>query len=309
MTEPQGRDHLVERAARRLQSISPGLSGLLAEPGEQLPAGVPSIPEPVQAPSRPTPVPPIPEPAPRDTTQTAGPEIDLPSLQRAGLALGDPGRSRIMEEFRLIQGRVLRAVQANYDAGAKGANMVLITSAKPKEGKTFSSLHLADSIARHGGRQALLVDLDAEQSALSHLLGLQDRPGFWELPRSAGYAPKDLVVNTCISNLSVLPAGKSRDSHTSQNGAKGLLQALEMLSHSYANRILVLDAPPCLSTSDPSILASAIAQTVLVVQAEYTQQRELEASLELLQACPTVLLMLNKVKLYQSYTFGAYVDN
>ena len=44
----------------------------------------------------------------------------------------------------------------------------------------------------------------------------------------------------------------------------------------------------------------------MVVEAERTQRSELDASLELIAACPNITLVLNKVRLTTSHTFGAY---
>jgi receptor protein-tyrosine kinase len=43
-----------------------------------------------------------------------------------------------------------------------------------------------------------------------------------------------------------------------------------------------------------------------VVEAERTQRSEVLAALDLIKACPTITLMLNKIRVTTSYTFGAY---
>jgi receptor protein-tyrosine kinase len=70
--------------------------------------------------------------------------------------------------------------------------------------------------------------------------------------------------------------------------------------------LLILDAAPCLSTSDPAALAPLVGQVLFVVEAERTQRDEVEAALDLIQACPLIMLLLNKVQTSTRYTFGAY---
>ena len=69
---------------------------------------------------------------------------------------------------------------------------------------------------------------------------------------------------------------------------------------------MILDAAPCLSTSDPAALAPVVGQILFVVEAERTQRDEVEAALDLIQACPLIMLLLNKVQMSTRYTFGAY---
>jgi receptor protein-tyrosine kinase len=69
---------------------------------------------------------------------------------------------------------------------------------------------------------------------------------------------------------------------------------------------LILDAPPCLSTSDPAVLSQVVGQILFVVEADRTQRDEIEASLDLIQACPTITMVLNKQQISSRYTFGAY---
>ncbi len=81
------------------------------------------------------------------------------------------------------------------------------------------------------------------------------------------------------------------------------------LGRRYADRIVILDAAPCLSSSDPSTLAPIVGQILIVVEAERTQRAELEAALDLIQACPAISLLLNKVQVTTSHTFGAYASS
>ena len=53
-------------------------------------------------------------------------------------------------------------------------------------------------------------------------------------------------------------------------------------------------------------MAPLVGQIVMVVEAERTQRSEVLAALDLIKACPTITLMLNKIRVTTSYTFGAY---
>jgi receptor protein-tyrosine kinase len=236
--------------------------------------------------------------------------LDLVTLERAGMVVGRKARTRISEEFRVTVGQILRAVRGSYTPGRGAGNLVMITSARPGEGKSFSSLNIAGSIAQHTQREVLLVDIDAKQNALSDQLGIGDRPGLIDLALTPNLRIEDTIVRTIIPNLSFMPVGVRRVDSL-EGGAEGtvarpITALIERLGRRFANHIVLLDAPPCLSTSDPSTIAPFVGQVVMVVEAERTQRSEVLAALDLIKACPTITLMLNKIRVTTSYTFGAY---
>ena len=241
------------------------------------------------------------------------PVLDLPTLQRAGLVLTG-SRSRIAEEFRIAVTRALRALRGSRAGRAGAANLLMVTSARPNEGKSFSSLNIAASIAQNGLADVLLIDLDAKPRSLSALLGLGGRDGLLDLATGWGNpsttantlrSPEPLIARTAIEGLWVLPIGARKP------GAEGAITravstTLERISRRFPRHVIVLDTAPCLSTSDPSTLAALVDEVMLVVEAERTQRSEVEASLDLLKAASNITLMLNKTRLTQRHSFGAY---
>jgi len=95
------------------------------------------------------------------------PPLDMASLEKAGMVVGHKVRTRISEEFRITVGHILRSMHSNYSPGRGAPNVLMVTSARPGEGKSFSSLNLAGSIAQHTQREVLLVDVDAKQRSIS----------------------------------------------------------------------------------------------------------------------------------------------
>ncbi len=232
--------------------------------------------------------------------------LDMASLERAGLVVGHKVRTRISEEFRITVGHVLRTMHANYSPGRGAPNVLMVTSARPGEGKSFSSLNLAGSIAQHTQREVLLVDVDAKQRSLSAELGLADRPGLLDLSTNSALRIEDVIVRTAIPHLSVITIGSGHTIGSEISPTRPVSTLVERIARRYPNAVVLLDAPPCLSTSDPATLAPFVGQIVLVVEAERTQRNEVIASLDLIKSCPSITLMLNKIRLTTSYTFGAY---
>ena len=231
--------------------------------------------------------------------------IDAVSLERAGMVDWSRTRTRISEEFRLVQRQIIRSA---FGPGAEPgfSNLLMVTSARPGEGKSFMSTNLAGSIARQGDHHVLLVDADSKRDSICYSLGLAQARGLLDLAANPKLDPAPLIVKTPIERLSILPVGRERERSAELFSTKEMTRLIQSLGRRYADRLLILDAPPCLSTSDPAVLAQVVGQILFVVEADRTQRDEIEASLDLIQACPTITMVLNKQQISSRYTFGAY---
>jgi len=231
--------------------------------------------------------------------------VDAVALERAGMVDWSRTRTRISEEFRLVQRQILRSA---FGPGAEPgfSNLLLVTSARPGEGKSFMSTNLAGSIARQGDHHVLLMDADSKRDSICYSLGLAQSRGLLDLAANPKLDPAPMIVKTPIERLSILPIGRERERSAELFSTKEMSRLIQSLGRRYADRLLILDAPPCLSTSDPAVLSQVVGQIMFVVEAERTQRDEIEASLDLIQACPTITLVLNKQQISSRYTFGAY---
>jgi receptor protein-tyrosine kinase len=271
------------------------------QPGQ---ATAPGRPEDFSLPvSRPNPLAGLADPA---AGMLQGPaSVDAVSLERAGMVDWSRTRTRISEEFRLVQRQIIRSA---FGPGAEPgfSNLLLVTSARPGEGKSFMATNLSGSIARQGDHHVLLVDADSKRDSICYSLGLAQSRGLLDLAANPKLDPAPLIVKTPIERLSILPVGRERERSAELFSTKEMTRLIQSLGRRYADRLLILDAPPCLSTSDPAVLAQVVGQILFVVEADRTQRDEIEASLDLIQACPTITMVLNKQQISSRYTFGAY---
>jgi receptor protein-tyrosine kinase len=228
--------------------------------------------------------------------------IDRGRLARAGVAMPSSERSRIVEEYRIIKRGVLRNAAADDGRG----RLIMITSARPREGKTFTSLNLALSIASEKDMRVLLIDCDVHRRSLVEMLGIDADKGLVDLLTDSGVDIADVLLRTNIATLSVLPSGKGGPQVPELLSSNRMSGLVEEMVRRYPDRFIILDAPPCLATSDPSILAGLVGQIVFVVEANQTQEQEIAAALRLISGCPTIGLVLNKTLGAASDQFGSY---
>ncbi len=121
--------------------------------------------------------------------------------------------------------------------------------------------------------------------------------------------PDEVIVKTGLKNLSILPIGQHAERSPELFASRQATRLIQSLGRRYADRLVILDAPPCLATSEPGVLASVVGQVVMVVEAEKTQREEVEAAMDIVHACPTITLLLNKVQVASRYSFGAYASS
>jgi protein-tyrosine kinase len=218
-------------------------------------------------------------------------------LRRAGL-IDEAGHTR--EEIALVRDQVLRNVEATPSAGGRQARLVMITSSRSGEGKSFVALNLAASIAEGAHRPVILVDAKQGAGSLSTLLGLRAAPGLAQLRGTNGPDPVGLLRRTEVPGLFVLPYGMAGPS-----GAQGsaMAAALLNLAGRLSDHVVVLDTPACLESSIAGLVAAVAGQIALVVEAERTKRPEMEAALDILDACPTLQLLLNRLSLRVSDRF------
>lgn len=279
--------HLIERAAARLRQ-----SAELAPAADPPPVAVLERAGPASATARPAPA--------REAGRPA--LIEMPTLTKAGLIDSGPRGARILEELSIAQNNLLRYSFGETGAtAARSEHLVMITSALSGEGKSFVALNLAAAIAQQAERRVLLIDADTKPSSLGHLLGVSAAAGLLDLA-AEGCALADLIIPTARANLEFLPMG----------GGGGPLSRARMASlvaeigRQDRGRLILLDTAPCLASSDPHTLAPVVGQTVFVIAAGLTQQGEIESALDLVQTCPVVSLLLNKVRSGSGLAFGSY---
>jgi receptor protein-tyrosine kinase len=241
-----------------------------------------------------------------DAQRTALTEpVDLASLGRAGMIDWSHARTRISEEFRLVQRQILH-MAFGPEAQHGFSNLLMVTSARPGEGKSFMAANLAGSIARQGDHQVLLVDADTKLRSIGESMGLGHAAGLLDLAADPTLTAERLILRTPIERLSILPVGRADERSAELFSTKEMTRLIKTLGHRFADRLLILDAPPCLSTSDPAVLSQVVGQILFVVEADRTQRPEVEASLDLIQSCPAITMVLNKQQMSARYTFGAY---
>lgn len=293
--------NIVEKAAEKLKAMRPE----------------PPVPPPVEAVADAvSPAPPL---APTPTLErlqekretAAHPVEDMPlfhvdhmALKRLGyLPSSHDGDGRLKDELRRIKRPLLANVTGNRAKAPAHAERIVVTSAGPGEGKTFTALNLAMSLAREPDFEVVLVDGDIPKSSLTRALGLDDHPGLMDVLVDEKRLPSSVILRTDVPNLLVVPTGKHHPLTAELFGSRRMKDVLEAFGGRNRRRLVLFDSSPLLATSESPVLASYMGQVVVVVAASQTRKQALNASLESLHDAQFVGLVLNMSQLAASETY------
>lgn len=234
-------------------------------------------------------------PAASEASQSGRVNIDLAALEAMGFITPGSPRSQIADEFRVIKRQLLANIAADKTtARVVNANLIMVTSAVPDEGKTFVAINLAISLAMEFDRHVLLVDADVARPSAMRTLGIQQTDGFLDALADPARDLPSILLRTNIDSLSVLPSGTLRPLATEMLASERGSQLLAEMADRYSDRIIVFDAPPLLPSTESRVLARLMGQIVLVVEAGRTSQKTVAQALAAIDSCPVVLPLLNK---------------
>ena len=231
-------------------------------------------------------------------------EIDLPKLAAAGFVMPERPRSTIAEEFRVIKRPLLANVSSNKAPAIRNANLIMVTSALPGEGKSFTALNLAMSIAMERERTVLLVDADVARPSLPKLMGLKEQKGILDILEDRSLQLSDVLLRTNVDKLNLLMAGTAHPHATELLASEAMARLLNEMSQRYADRIIIFDSPPLLMTTEARVLATHMGQIVFVVQAEESLQSAVKEALATIEACPNKSIVLNQARNIDPVVYG-----
>lgn len=223
--------------------------------------------------------------------------IDRDRLAARGMIVPGAPVTGISEEYRIVKREIIRnfAGTANRPVVPRG-HRVLIASANPGEGKTFSAVNLALSLAVEADHDVLLIDADIAKPSVLQTLGLEDGPGLMDALADPLLPLGDCMIQTDIAGLKVMPAGMQHMHDTELLASARTETLLAQLEAGAPGRILILDSPPVLAASPAAVLAGHVGQLIMVVRADETLESALRDAIGLMGACPHIQLLLNGVK-------------
>lgn len=190
-----------------------------------------------------------------------------PSVEPADVLTARSVRAGIIAEIYDTLATVLLSTPSE-----RPSRVLMITSTNPQEGKTVTSINLAVAFARQGKR-TLLIDGDMRVPSIHTSLTLPSSPGLSEvLSGTVQTTDEGVLQGTEVPNLSVLPCGVQPESPYELLDPSRLGPITTQLREQFD--VIVFDTPPVLRTGDALKISTVADQTLFVVEAGRTEQRQ-----------------------------------
>ena len=245
-----------------------------------------------------------PEGAQRGTAKRI--ELDFEALAATGIVSPNAPRSQIADEYRVLKRPLIANALGKGAAPIDKGNLIMITSALSGEGKSFTAINLALSMATEMDNTVMLVDADVARPSVLRMLGLPPAKGFLDVLAEGSVDISEVLLRTNVGKLTLLPSGTKNERATELLASDAMSRLVEDMATRYPDRIIIFDSPPLLLTTESRVLASHMGQIVVVVKAGGTSQDDVKHALSTIESCPVKMMVLNQTRSarFQGYGYG-----
>ena len=244
------------------------------------------------------------KPAEVETRASKSIVLNLETIAASGLLVPHAARNQLADEFRVIKRPLIANAMGRSGSAVPNGNLIMVTSALPGEGKSFTAINLAISIAMELDNTVMLVDADVARPSVLNMLGLPQSAGLLDVLKENSLDISGALLRTNIEKLSILPSGTPHPRATELLASDTMIRLLEDMSSRYSDRIIIFDSPPLLLTTEARVLATHMGQVVIVVNAENTAQAAVKQAITTIDACPVKMMVLNQVRADKADGYG-----
>lgn len=233
--------------------------------------------------------------------------VDRMALRASGYLAEESKDREFADHFRRIKRPLIDKAMAKDATGP--SRVIMVTSALPGDGKTFSSINLALSMSLERDVSVLLVDCDVAKRHVGDITGLENDAGLLDALVDESSDIESLVVATNMPGFSILPAGRRTEGTAELLSSNRMRQVMIELCLHDPHRILLLDSPPLLITNEGRALLKIAGQVVLVMRAGHTPSHAVQDAVALIGADQAGGIILNHVGLGAGegyYGYGSY---
>jgi len=195
----------------------------------------------------------------------------------------------LSERFQLFKTQILTKTQISGD------RTILVTSCTDGEGKTFTAVNLAITLAREIDQSVLLVDVNFRHPSVISAFGIQTTEGLTDYLLHNKSIP-DLLISPGIEKMTILPLGNALKNPTEMLGSLKMQHLIEEMKNRYHDRYIVFDGPSILTSVDTLVLSKYIDKTLLVVESGKVAPQQLSDAIKRLGEEKILGIVFNKGK-------------
>ena len=234
----------------------------------------------------------------------------IPAVE--GIESNSRGEVFVHREPKSIASESIRGLRSNllFSKADHMPQVILMTSAVPKEGKTFVAVNLASAMAQ-AGCKTLFIGSDMRRPRSHKILGVANEAGLSSI--LSGVSGTEAVIrNTDIPNLDIITAGPVPPNPSELLGSKRMPELIGTLRERYEH--IVIDTPPSTAVTDAAIMAQHVDGVVVITKAFATPKELVRSAIEGLQKINAKIfgVVLNSVDMskegsyYYQYAYYYY---
>lgn len=234
-------------------------------------------------------------------------QLDRSAMLDAGLIAPEAEAKVFEDEYRVIKRPILSNAFGQNASTVPHGHIVLVSSALAGDGKTFTCINLALSLARERDTSVLLIDADLPKPHISSLFDASDEAGLLDYLDGSVTELGDIELQTSVEGLTILPAGRSREDATELLSSHRMRQLLDLAHRRNPRQVVLIDSSPLLQTTEARALAAVAGQVVLVVHAGITPKDSVLDAIAIVDTDKPTNLVLNQMRFgrgsgyYKSY--------
>jgi len=241
--------------------------------------------------------------------------IDQAALRAAGYLPESSKDRQFAEHYRQIKRPLISRALSGKGSESGVMRAIMMASALPGDGKTFTSINLALSMAREKDISVVLIDADVAKPNISRIFAVDEEPGLLDALVDEQIDINTLILPTTIRGLSILPAGKQHEAATELLASARMDTVVAGMLARNPRRIALFDSPPLLLSSESRALVRVVGQIALVVCSGKTPRQAVLSALGCLGEGKSLGLILNQGEVgitegyygYGAYGYGAEV--
>ena len=220
--------------------------------------------------------------------------LDEGDLIRGGLLAPLDHAIPVADEFRRIKRPLIENMLKSTGNDHGFMNVIMVASALPGAGKTFCAVNLAASMSLERELNVMLIDADVAKSHISKAFGLEEHAGLLDILEDETRLIDEVLVRTDLNDIQVLPAGRKHSQSTELLASDRMADVIKELATRYPDRMIIMDSPPLLLTSEAQALTKQAGQIVVVIESGKTLHHEVLETLETLDQSKPINVILNK---------------
>jgi len=222
--------------------------------------------------------------------------LRLPSKEEVPILIV-PSNSFVEEQFRKLKTQIFHRL-------SNPPHSILITSAIPGEGKTMVAVNLALTISREIHRKAILIDGDLRKPGILLEKSLNSK-GLSNYLLD-GTPLSDILINSEMANLRIIMTGPSTQRSSELIGSKRMGELLKSLNELGDNIYTIIDSPPIISTTEPSLFSKIEDGIILVVVADRTPRETIQRAVKSIDRQKIIGIVFNQIDLKPSGYYSKY---